>query len=65
VNPFRQLLTVPYCPYDLDDLFAHLGGVGMLASKTLGRRESFKQSNLIRFVFVCAFDTEFASVGFG
>jgi hypothetical protein len=56
---------VPYCPYDLDDLLARFGGIGMFALKTRDRCGSLKKSNLIRFVFVCAFDTEFTPVGFG
>jgi hypothetical protein len=55
---------VPYCPNDLDDLFARLAGIGMLALKTCDRRESLKKSNFVRLVFVRAFDTEFTSVGF-
>jgi hypothetical protein len=58
-------LAVPYCPYDLDDLLARLGGIGVIALKTRGRRESLKKSDLVRFVFACAFDTEYMSVGFG
>jgi len=56
---------VPYCPYDLDDLLARLGGIEVVALKTRERREGLKQSNLIRLVFVCAFDPEYTSVGFG
>jgi len=56
---------VPYRPYDGDDLLARLRGIGAVALKIRGRRESLKKSNFIGFVFICAFDTEFTSVGFG
>jgi hypothetical protein len=55
---------VPYS-HDFDDLLARLGGIVVVALKTRNRREGFEQANVIRFIFVCAFDTEFASVGFG
>jgi hypothetical protein len=46
---------VSYCSDDLDDLFARLGGIEVLALKARERRNSLKESNLIRFVCVCAF----------
>jgi hypothetical protein len=56
---------VPNCLYDLDDLFARLGGIWVVALKTRDRRDGLQKSNPIRFVFVCTFDTKYTSVGLG
>src|SRR5215472_13971002 len=60
----RQLLALPDCPYDLDDLLARLGCIGMIALKTRDRREPLKQSNFFRLIRVSAFDGELAAVSF-
>ena len=55
----------PYRPYDLDDLFACLGSIGVFALKARDRRVRLQEADLLRLVFVCALDTEFTLIGFG